>query len=225
MRDSVAPEAPPRKARPPARRARSHAAASVRISAREEEDDMAQGRIAVLLGSGFEDSEFRVPYDRLRKEGYQLDIIGPKTGMELKGKKGKETVQANKGIDEVRADDYQGLLIPGGQSPDHLRVDQRFVDFVKRFDAAKRPLAAVCHGPQLLLSARLVRGRTLTAWSTVQGDLEQAGANVKDQQVVIDQNWITSRKPDDLEAFSDAFVQALQKAERAAANGEVRRSP
>jgi protease I len=198
---------------------------TVRISAREEVDDMAQGRIAVLLGSGFEDSEFRIPYDRLRKEGYQLDIIGPKAGMEMKGYKGKETVKADKAIDEVRPDDYLGLLIPGGQSPDHLRVDQRFVDFVKRFDASKRPLAAVCHGPQLLLSARLVRGRTLTAWPTVQGDLEQAGANVKDQQVVIDQNWITSRKPDDLEAFSDAFVQALRKAERATANGEVRRNP
>ena len=73
-----------------------------------------------------------------------------------------------------------------------------------------------------MLSARLVRGRTLTAWATVQGDLEQAGAKVKDEPVVIDQNWITSRKPDDLEQFSEAFVQALQKAERAGANGEVR---
>jgi|SRR5690349_11576589 len=186
---------------------------------------MAQGKVALLLGAGFEDSEFRVPYDRVRQAGYQVDIIGPKPRMELKGYKGKETVKADKGIDEVRPEDYLGLLIPGGQSPDHLRVDQRFVDFVKRFDAAKRPLAAVCHGPQLLLSARLVRGRTMTAWSTVQGDLEQAGANVKDEQVVVDQNWITSRKPDDLEAFSEAFVQALRKAERAAANGEVRTTP
>ena len=192
-----------RKARPAARHARSHGAGSMRI----------------------EDSEFRIPYDRLRKEGFQIDIIGTKAGQELKGYKGKETVKADKGIDEVKPEDYLGLLIPGGQSPDHLRVDQRFVDFVKRFDALKLPLAAVCHGPQLLLSARLVRGRTLTAWPTVQGDLEQAGANVKDQPVVIDQNWITSRKPDDLEAFSDAFVQALRKAERATANGEVRRNP
>ena len=186
---------------------------------------MAQGRIACMLGGGFEDSEFRIPYDRLRKEGFQVDIIGPKAGMELKGYKGKETVKADKGIDEVRPEDYLGLLIPGGQSPDHLRVDQRFVEFVKRFDALKRPIAAVCHGPQLLLSARLVRGRTLTAWPTVQVDLELAGANVKDQPVVIDQNWITSRKPEDLEQFSEAFIQALRKAERATANGEVRRNP
>ena len=183
---------------------------------------MPQGKVACLLGSGFEDSEFRIPYDRLRKEGYQVDIIGPKAGDELKGKKGKETVRADKGIDQVRPEDYVGLLIPGGQSPDHLRADQRFVDFVKRFDALKRPLAAVCHGPQLLLSARLVRGRTLTAWSTVQGDLQQAGANVRDEQVVIDQNWITSRKPDDLQAFSDAMIDALRRSERVAANGEVR---
>ena len=175
---------------------------------------MAQGRIACLLGPGFEDSEFRVPYDALKNAGYQVDIIGIKAGMELKGYKGKETVKADKGIDEVRPEDYQALLIPGGHSPDQLRKDKRIVELVKKFDALKRPLAAVCHGPQLLLTARLVRGRTLTAWETVQGDLEQAGANVKDQEVVIDQNWITSRKPEDLKAFSDALLNALRNAEK-----------
>jgi len=173
---------------------------------------MAQGRIACLLGPGFEDSEFRVPYDALKNAGYQVDIIGIKAGMELKGYKGKETVKADKGIDEVRPEDYQALLIPGGHSPDQLRKDKKIVEFVKKFDALKRPLAAVCHGPQLLLTARLVRGRTLTAWETVQGDLEQAGANVKDQEVVIDQNWITSRKPEDLKAFSEALLNALRNA-------------
>jgi deglycase len=214
-----------RKARPAGGHARAHEREAMSISAPKEDHDMTQGRIACLLGAGFEDSEFRVPYDRLRKEGYQVDIIGPKAGMELKGYKGKETVKADKGIDEVRPEDYLGLLIPGGKSPDHLRVDQRFVDFVKRFDALKYPIAAVCHGPQLLLSARLARGRTLTAWPTVQVDLELAGANVKDEPVVIDQNWITSRKPEDLEMFSDAFIQSLRKVERATANGEVRRNP
>ena len=175
---------------------------------------MAQGRIACLLGPGFEDSEFRVPYDALKNAGNQVDIISTKAGVELKGYKGKETVKADKGIDEVRPEDYQALLIPGGHSPDQLRKDKKIVEFVKKFDALKRPLAAVCHGPQLLLTARLVRGRTLTAWETVQGDLEQAGANVKDQEVVIDQNWITSRKPEDLKAFSDALLNALRNAEK-----------
>ena len=176
---------------------------------------MAQGRIACLLGPGFEDSEFRVPYDALKNAGNQVDIISTKAGVELKGYKGKETVKADKGIDEVRPEDYQALLIPGGHSPDQLRKDKKIVEFVKKFDALKRPLAAVCHGPQLLLTARLVRGRTLTAWETVQGDLEQAGANVKDQEVVVDQNWITSRKPEDLKAFSDAMLKALKQTDQA----------
>jgi protease I len=180
---------------------------------------MAGARIACLLASGFEDSEFRIPYDRLRNAGYAVEIIGVRAGEELKGYKGKETVKAEKGIDQVKPQDYQALLIPGGQSPDHLRADPRMVQFVKAFDALKRPIAAVCHGPQLLLSARLVKGRTLTAWKTVQGDLEQAGAKVVDQPVVIDQNWITSRQPEDLEQFSEALIQALQKEERKSTNG------
>src|SRR3954464_6866753 len=189
----------------------------------ERRSDMAQGRIACLLGPGFEDSEFRVPYDALKNAGYQVDIISMKAGTELKGYKGKETVKSEKGIDEVRPDDYQAILIPGGHSPDQIRKDKKIVEFVKKFDAMKRPIAAVCHGPQLLLTARLVRGRTLTAWQTVQGDLEQAGANVKDQEVVVDQNWITSRKPEDLEAFSKALIEALrQQEQRPAPNGEVR---
>ncbi|MFL5250699.1 MAG: type 1 glutamine amidotransferase domain-containing protein [Myxococcales bacterium] len=176
---------------------------------------MAQGRIACLLGPGFEDSEFRLPYDALKNAGYQVDIISMKAGTELKGYKGKETVKSEKGIDEVRPDDYQAILIPGGHSPDQIRKDKKIVEFVKKFDSMKRPIAAVCHGPQLLLTARLVRGRTLTAWETVQGDLDQAGAIVKDQEVVVDQNWITSRKPEDLKAFSEAMLKALKQTDQA----------
>ena len=151
-----------------------------------------------------------MPYDKLVAAGYQVDVIGPEAGEELKGYKGKVTVKSMKGIGQPRPEDYVALLIPGGQSPDHLRVDDRFVEFVQKFDAQKRPIAAICHGPQLLLSARLVKGRTLTAWKTVQGDLEQAGAKVKDEQVVVDGNWITSRKPDDLEPFSNKLIETLR---------------
>lgn len=170
-------------------------------------------KIACILGQGFEDSEFRVPYDRLKKEGYQVDIIGLKAGEELKGYKGKEKAKAEKAIDQVSADDYDALLIPGGQSPDRLRVDKRMVEFVKRFDQAGKLIAAVCHGPQLLIAAHLVKGRTLTAWQTIQDDLQQIGAIVKDEAVVKDRNWITSRKPDDLPMFSDAIVEELEGAE------------
>ncbi|HET7787175.1 MAG TPA: type 1 glutamine amidotransferase domain-containing protein [Myxococcales bacterium] len=167
-------------------------------------------KIACVLGQGFEDSEFRVPYDRLKAEGYQVDVIGLKAGEELKGYKGKEKVKAEKGIAEVSPDDYDALLIPGGQSPDHLRVDKRMVEFVKAFDQAGKLVAAVCHGPQLLIAAHLVKGRTMTAWQTIQDDLKQMGANVKDEAVVIDRNWITSRKPDDLKQFSEAIVDQIE---------------
>jgi protease I len=177
-------------------------------------------KIACLLAADFEDSEFRIPFDRLKAEGFQIDIIGITAGEALKGKKGKETVKAEKSIDEVKASDYQGMLIPGGGSPDRLRIDERVLHFVRSFDLLKRPLAAVCHGPQLLLSARLVAGRKLTAWPTVRVDLELAGAKTVDDAVVIDQNWITSRKPDDLDKFSDALVSALKANERKTA--EVR---
>jgi len=167
-------------------------------------------KIACVLGQGFEDSEFRLPYDRLKAEGYQVDVIGVKAGDELKGYKGKEKVTAEKSIDQVKPEEYDALLIPGGQSPDHLRVDKRMVDFVRGFDAAGKLIAAVCHGPQLLIAAHLVKGRTLTAWQTIQDDLRQIGATVKDEPVVRDRNWITSRKPDDLPAFSAAIVEELE---------------
>lgn len=169
-------------------------------------------KIACILGQGFEDSEFRVPYERLKKEGYQVDVIGVKAGEELTGSKGKEKVKAEKSIDQVDPDEYDALLIPGGQSPDRLRVDKRMVDFVRRFDQGGKLIAAVCHGPQLLIAAHLVKGRTLTAWQTIQDDLQQIGADVKDQPVVKDRNWITSRKPDDLQQFSEAIVEELEGA-------------
>lgn len=171
---------------------------------------MAQGRVALLLGEGFEDSEFRIPYDKLKAAGLRVDLIGAEAGKQLSGKKGEEKVKVERAIDEVRADDYAMLFIPGGHSPDLLRADSRFVDFVKAFDEAEKPIAAVCHGPQLLMAADLVKGRTLTAWQTVQKDLELAGAIVKDEEVVVDGNWITSRKPEDLEAFSAAMLAELR---------------
>lgn len=167
-------------------------------------------KVAVLLGQGFEDSELKVPCDRLRSEGFEVEIIGREAGEELQGAKGKVRTRATRSIADARPQEYDALLIPGGHSPDRLRADERFVRFVKEFDASGRPVAAVCHGPQLLITAGLVKGRTLTAWKTIQEDLRQIGANVKDEPVVRDRNWITSRQPDDLRQFSDAVVQALR---------------
>ena len=171
------------------------------------------GTIACLLASDFEDSELRIPLDRLEEAGYRVEIIGFEAGAQLVGKQGEETVMTDLTIDDADPAEYEGLLIPGGYSPDKLRADERFVNFVKVFDSTGRPLAAVCHGPQLLLTAELQRGRILTAWPTVQGDLRQAGAEVKDEEVVVDGNWITSRKPDDLQAFAAKFLEELAELE------------
>jgi protease I len=165
--------------------------------------------VACLLGPEFEDSEFEIPHKAFRDAGYRVDIIGRNVGEKMKGLKGRVTATVDKSIDDVSPQDYDLLFIPGGHSPDYLRADPRFVKFTKNFDSTGKPIAAVCHGPQLLASAHLVRGRTMTAWQTIQDDLAQMGANVKDEAVVQDRNWITSRKPDDLHDFSNAAVNAL----------------
>lgn len=172
---------------------------------------MAEKKIATLVGDGFEDSELRIPYDKFREAGFEVDLIGVEAGRETKGYKGQEVVRTDHGIDQVKPEDYDALFIPGGHSPDKLRGDERFVSFVQKFDELGRPLAAVCHGPQLLMAADRVKGRTLTAWKTVRKDLEMIpGVTVKDEQVVRDRNWITSRKPEDLEAFSKATIEMLR---------------
>lgn len=169
-------------------------------------------KVACLLGDGFEDSEFRKPYDALVKAGHVVTIIGAEAGEDISGKQGKEEVRADKGIGEVNPRDYDLLFIPGGYSPDHLRADGRFVKFVRDFDDSKRPIAAVCHGPQLMMTAGIVHeGRTLTAWKTIQDDLKCTGAEVKDEPVVIDGNWVTSRQPDDLDRFSQAVLDRVQR--------------
>jgi protease I len=168
-------------------------------------------KVAFILASMFEDAEFRIPFERLRAAGYPVEVIGAKAGEELKGVQGRELVKTDKAIDEAKPWDYAALVIPGGFSPDKLRADRRFVEFVKAFDAQGRPIAAICHGPQLLEAAHLVQGRTLTAWATVQDDLRQMGAEVQDQPVVTDGNWITSRKPEDGEHFAAAILEALER--------------
>jgi len=165
--------------------------------------------VAVVLGNDFEDSEFRVPYDRLKAAGHNLTIIGEKAGETVKGKKGKESVKVEASGSDRNAIDFAGLLIPGGYSPDHLRTDEAIVRLVKDFARAGKPIAAVCHGPQLLIEADLVRGKTVTSWPSVKTDLTNAGARWVDREVALDGGLITSRKPDDLEAFSSAFIEAL----------------
>lgn len=166
--------------------------------------------VAIIVDEGFEDSEFQIPYERLQEAGYLVDIIGTEAGAAIKGKRGQSVVQIDFSARAVSADDYAALVIPGGHSPDHLRVNPDVVSLVRGFSAAGKPIAAICHGPQLLIEAGIVRGRTLTSWPSVRTDLVNAGAVWVDQPVVIDGNLITSRKPADLDAFCDAIENSLR---------------
>ena len=168
-------------------------------------------RVACLLDTDYEDSEFRLPYDALGAAGHEVTVVGFGAGVELTGKRGEDSVTTDKSIHAVMPEDFDALLIPGGYSPDHLRGDQRMVDFTRAFFQRERPVFAVCHGPQLLMTAGVVTGRTLTAWKTIQADLAIAGAKVLDQEVVVDGNLVTSRQPSDLDAFNRESVALLDR--------------
>ena len=166
-------------------------------------------RIAFVLGEDFEDSEFRIPYDSLREAGHQIEILGVEAGKTVDGKKGKEHVKIEAACKDRDPAQYDALVIPGGYSPDHLRMDRDVVRFVQRFTQSGKLVAAVCHGPQLLIEADAVEGKTMTSWPSVHTDLVNAGAKWVDREVVVDGQLITSRKPDDLKAFSAAIRDRL----------------
>jgi len=168
-------------------------------------------RIACVLDVDYEDSEFKQPYDAFKQQGHQVTIVGLQSGKELKGKQGKVTTRAETGIDQVRPDQFDALFIPGGYSPDHLRADPRLVAFARAFFDTEKPVLAICHGPQLLMTARVVKGRKITAWKTIQDDLQQVGTNVVDQEVVVDRNLVTSRQPSDIPAFIRESIKLLER--------------
>jgi protease I len=168
-------------------------------------------KIACVLTGMFEDSEFKDPNEAYKQAGHEVTVIGKQAGEELKGKKGQVTTKADKAIDDVTPDQFDALFIPGGFSPDQLRADPKFVQFTKAFFSANKPVMAICHGPQLLISADVVKGRKLTAWKTVQDDLKYTGAQVVDQEVVVDGNLVTSRQPSDIPAFIDASLKVMQQ--------------
>jgi len=168
-------------------------------------------RIAFLMDEMFEDSEFRVPHDRLREAGHQVVVIGPEAGKSLKGKRGQETVRTDAGIHQVSPDEFDAVVIPGGYSPDRLRTQMGMVAFTRTMFTDGKPVAAVCHAGWMLVEADIADGKTLTSWPSIKTDLINAGARWVDREVVEDGNIITSRKPADLPAFSDAIIRQLQQ--------------
>ncbi|MUG64417.1 DJ-1/PfpI/YhbO family deglycase/protease [Paenibacillus campinasensis] len=169
------------------------------------------GKIAFLLANEFEDSEMTTPYEAVKDAGYEADIIGLKQGTELKGKQGKATYTSNKAIADANMNDYDAVVIPGGSSPENLRLDPNILQFVKEADRAGKPIAAICHGPQILISADLLKGRTLTSYPPLKDDVVNAGGQFKDEEVVVDRNLITSRTPKDEPAFVRELLNALKK--------------
>lgn len=166
-------------------------------------------RIAFVVGEDFEDSEFRIPYDKLREAGHQIEVLGAKGGEKMTGKKGKEEVEIEAACKDKDPASYDALVIPGGYSPDHLRMNREVVSFVQKMVHADKLIAAVCHGPQLLIEADAVEDKTMTSWPSVRTDLVNAGAKWVDREVCEDGQLITSRKPDDLPAFSSKINERL----------------
>lgn len=166
-------------------------------------------RIAFVLESDYEDAEFQEPYDQLREAGHECTIVGTESGKELTGKRGNSSCTVDTTADQVDIADFDALVVPGGYSPDKLRLNEEIVGFTRKFDESDKPLAAICHAGQLLVEAGIVEGRTLTSWPSVRTELELAGANWVDREVVEDGNLITSRKPDDIPAWIDALKNKL----------------
>jgi protease I len=168
-------------------------------------------KIAVIITEMFEDVEYTQPAEAFRKEGHSLVHVGLKQGETVKGKKKETPVTIDKAVSDVTADDFDALLIPGGYSPDKLRIDEDAVAFARNFVQSGKPVFSICHAPQLLITARVLDGRRMTGYKSVIQDIKNAGAEFVDAEVVVDGNLVTSRNPDDLPAFIKSSLEKLPK--------------
>jgi protease I len=172
-------------------------------------------RILIVATDGFEDSELMKPRQTLIDRGAAV-ILASLSHEEITGDGGTR-IKPDAEIADVTRRDFDALLLPGGtKNPDKLRMEEQVVYLVKSFVDAGKPVGAICHGPWLLAEADVIRGRDVTSWPSIRTDLRNAGANVLDKQAVVDGNIVTSRNPDDIPAFTDAFIGLVEKAEAAA---------
>ncbi|MFM7350308.1 MAG: type 1 glutamine amidotransferase domain-containing protein [Erythrobacter sp.] len=173
-------------------------------------------RILIIATDGFEQSELVKPRDILEDAGAEVTIASLEPG-EIRGwdqKDWGQSVPVDCLLTDVAVEDYDALLLPGGQmNPDVLRTEHKVIGIVREFDAAQKPIAAICHAPWLLAEADIIEGHTVTGWPSIRTDLVNAGAAVVDEEVVVDGNLITSRKPDDIPAFAQALMTALNMEE------------
>jgi len=183
-------------------------------------------KVLLVTGDGAESLEVMYPYQRLLEEGYQVDIAAPtrktlhsvvhdfEPDWETNTEKLGYRIQPHLTFAEVKPDDYAGLVIPGGRAPEYIRYDQGLQRVVKAFFAANKPVAAICHAGQILATAQLLKGRTMTAYHLVRSEITAAGANYVDQEVVVDGELVTSRAWPDHPAFMREFVKLLKSAQR-----------
>lgn len=171
-------------------------------------------KVAILATNGFEESELKSPKEYLEQQGWTAEIVSLKSGTIRAWADGNwgGDYKVDKTLDEVKSGDYHALVLPGGViNPDQLRRSEDAIAFVKSFFDEKKPVAAICHGPQILIDAEVVDGRELTSFFSVKKDLMNAGANWKDAEVVVDNGLVTSRTPDDLPAFNKKMVEEIKE--------------
>lgn len=175
--------------------------------------DLTGKKVAILATDGFEQDELFSPLEALRSAKADVKVVSPSKESEIKAWKftdwGKK-VKVDLPLDKAKVEDFDALVLPGGViNPDHLRRDPAAVQFVKSFFQAGKPVAAICHGPQMLIEADVVRGRKLTSFASIKTDLKNAGAEWTDQEVVVDNGLVTSRSPDDLPAFNAKMIEEI----------------
>lgn len=167
-------------------------------------------KIATVITNMFEDVEYTDPAKEFKDAGHDVVTIEKEKGKTVTGKNKEAEITIDESIDDVTADQFDALFIPGGFSPDQLRADERFVKFAKQFMDAEKPVFAICHGPQLLITAKALEGRKATGFTSIQVDMEYAKANVQDEEVVVCNNQlVTSRQPDDIPAFNKESLKLL----------------
>jgi protease I len=189
-------------------------------------------RVAILATDGVEQVELTEPKRALDEGGARTQVVSPKQD-KIKGwqhDQWGDEIAVDLPLDQARADDFDALMLPGGvMNPDHLRMNPKAVQFVKDFFTAGKPVAAICHGPWMLVEADVVNGRTVTSWPSLRTDLRNAGADWVDREVATDEGLVTSRKPDDIPAFNgkmiEAFAEGRHQAQRAAASKAERQQP
>ncbi|MGH9659219.1 MAG: type 1 glutamine amidotransferase domain-containing protein [Bryobacteraceae bacterium] len=167
-------------------------------------------RVAILVDNIYQEMEVWYPLYRLREAGADVVTVGAKAGATYTSKLGYPC-EAQASYDQVSADDFDGVVIPGGFAPDHIRRHPRANEFVREMDAGGKLVASICHGAWVLCSAKILQGRRATSFFAIRDDVEHAGACWEDSEVVVDRNLVTSRKPDDLPAFCRASIEVLSK--------------